>query len=95
MPIAGLTSDSEQTNTQETDCQSVDLHQTPNKQQTNGKPNANHWTYIRLQTQKHRQETECQSLDLHQTPNTHIGVAKEKGRPGEISSSPAYVPHLV
>jgi hypothetical protein len=47
----------------------MDLNQTPNKRQTNGKPNANRWTYIRLQTNKSKQETECQWLVLHPTPN--------------------------
>ena len=80
--------------TQEIDCQSLDLRQTPHKRQT-WKPNANCWTYIRLRTNKHTQETDCQSLDLRQTPTQHKGVTKEKRAPGEISSSPAYVPHLV
>ena len=50
MPIAGLTSDSKHTtNKRETECQSLDLHQTPHTTNTQRKPNANRWTYIRLQ----------------------------------------------
>ena len=38
----------------ETECQSLDLHQTPNQTNPHWKPNANCWTYIGLQAHNKR-----------------------------------------
>ena len=65
--------------TQETDCQSLDLRQTPHKQANMETECQSLDLHQTPNQQTHTQETDCQSLDLCQTPNTHKGGQKKKG----------------
>ncbi|KAI5403022.1 hypothetical protein KIW84_050574 [Lathyrus oleraceus] len=72
---------------------SADTHTNKHRQRQTWSLNANHWTYINIRTNKPTLEPKCHSMDLHQLPSTQQDKTKTQA-PEEISSSPAYVPHL-
>ena len=92
LPIAGLMSDSTQKKGKHgTRMPITGLISAPEPTNPHWKPTANRWTYVGLQAHNKRIRNDNRWSYIHLLTHTKD---KTKGAPGEISSSPAYVPHL-